>query len=462
MLERTSSTPLQDCFHASQAQLLQFFTRKTGSSEDARELVQELWLRLQGSEAAGARADLAQAYVFTAARNLLIDHLRRRTLADEHASAWLALHGDAAVGADTAQIIAQRRLLGEVGAALAALPRRTREVFVQHRVHGEDQEVLARQWGVTRSTIERDVMRANRSLDALLERWHAGAPVVAAAGMPAGEDSRPKRRRLLGSLLGLTALGGGSGWLWSWWRRHMPQWQGTLASAPGQRLTRMLDDGSRITLDADSRMAMAYFADRRTARLEQGAAFFEVAHMPDRPFSVEAGLVRVTVLGTRFAVDWQALPSARQTPEGAAHGVQGVVEVAVESGRVLVEPLLPDARWTAREVAAGERLRVWRREEDTAMQAPQLEPLQQAAPWRQGWLGFRDVPLGEVVGRLQRYAGVPIDVDPAAAQLPVTAEIRIANAGAWLQQLPTALPVRVVRQRGGGGLRIEHAVRSGS
>lgn len=415
------SSDLQASFQRSYRQLLQFLTRKTGCAEDARELAQDLWLQLQ--HRAPARADNPEAYLFTMARNLALDHLRRRQLAVEHVEAWRALHPDEPQQhADAPLLLAQRQVLERMAARLQALPDRTREVFLAHRVNGIGQDELAAQHGVTRSTIERDVQRGTQAVQAVMDDWHGGA-------------RQARRRRHLGALLGLATLAGGGPLAWALWREQAARWQTVIASAVGRQWQQTLPDGSRITLDAASRAEVAYDRARRRVALLQGAAFFEVVRDTGRPFVVDARHLRVTVLGTRFAVDVR---------EGGLQGTE--IAVGVESGRVRVAPL--DGSWPAVELAAGEALR----------SLPGRAPAMQAdaggrtADWREGWLGFRDAPLGQVVQRLQRYTGQAVVATLGAAVLPVTAEIRIAQAGEWLQALPRAMPLRV--QPDGGGWRI--------
>ncbi len=409
-------SPLQASFQRSYGQLLRFLTRKTGCAEDARELTQDLWLQLQ--QRALPVADNPEAYLFTMARNLALDHLRRRQLAFSHGEAWRALHPHEPQAVDAPLLLAQRDVLARVAARLQALPERTREVFLQHRVHGVGQDALAAQHGVTRSTIERDVLRGTQAVQAVLDDWHG----------PGGRA--PGRRRLMGSLLGLATLAGGGTLAFAWWREQAARWQTAIASAVGRQLQQALPDGSRITLDAASRLQVAYDAAARRVLLEQGAAFFDVVRDPARPFVVQAGHLRVTVLGTRFSVDLRE---------------DGQVEVGVVSGRVRVAPA-DAAAWPAIELGAGELVRVGAQ----AAAAPQrYQPGSPVAGWREGRLGFRDEPLGLVLQRLQRYGGQPTEASARAAQLPVTAEIRVAQAGEWLQALPRALPLRLQQAEGG-------------
>ncbi len=64
----------------------------------------------------------------------------------------------------------------------------------------------------------------------------------------------------------------------------------------------VLEDGSRIALDAGSAVAVEYADARRSVRLLSGQAFFEVTPSARRPFVVSAGQVDVTVTGTAFDV----------------------------------------------------------------------------------------------------------------------------------------------------------------
>lgn len=88
----------------------------------------------------------------------------------------------------------------------------------------------------------------------------------------------------------------------------------------------VLDDGSVVSLDAASAIAVRYVASRREVALLAGRAFFEVEPMADRPFVVVVDDTMVTVTGTAFDV--------RSSPATTSVAVQsGVVEVASDDGR---------------------------------------------------------------------------------------------------------------------------------
>lgn len=105
-----------------------------------------------------------------------------------------------------------------------------------------------------------------------------------------------------------------------------------------------LDDGSTVNLNASSAIAVNYAQGQRHIRLLQGTAYFEVTPDPDRPFTVAAGDVETTVLGTGFEV--------RLGDESA--------DVAVRHGRVRVDD--PQGAPSVTELlAAGEQIRVHQR-----------------------------------------------------------------------------------------------------
>jgi transmembrane sensor len=104
-----------------------------------------------------------------------------------------------------------------------------------------------------------------------------------------------------------------------------------------------LEDGSSVQLNASSAIAHDFDATRRTVRLLRGQAFFEVASDPDRPFSVEAGDVRVTALGTDEGHDPLRLQEGEQVGfDHATHArkvgsADGMLALAWRRGQLVVD-----------------------------------------------------------------------------------------------------------------------------
>ena len=411
----SSSSPLLASFRDSYRDLVRYLARRTGCPEEARDVAHDTWLRLADMDLRGSPPPLceaeARAYVFTMARNLVTDRRRRDSVAQRHAQ---ALPGVAQGVPDESEALMYRQAIDAVEAALATVPERARQVFLRHRVNGEDQGALAAEFGISRNMVERDMMLAMDRVQVAMERWHGGASATVRQG----------RRRALSALLGVAGLAVPGALAWRWWRIAVPDWQQAAATGHGQTLRQPLPDGGSVTLDAQSRVQLAYYAAGRSARLLAGAAFFEVTRDAQRPFVVDVpgaqGGVRITVLGTRFGVE--RLPG-------------DAVEVQVESGRVRVEAL--DAQGQVRSahaLADGEVLRV----EGATVRQRDGAP---AAPWRDGLVVFADVPLADAIERLRRYLPRPVELDAEAARLRLSGQVRIAQAEDFVRALPSAVSV---------------------
>jgi RNA polymerase sigma factor (sigma-70 family) len=416
-----SSSSLLTAFHDSYHELVRFVARRTGP-QSARDLVHDAWVRLaERQRSEGQRHELPSgehstpspqniaphAYLYTVAEHIAIDHLRRgQRTAQRFDSSGKEDALAFAASPDVADTHSYRQALAEVEHALQQLPTRCRDIFLADRIDGASHAELAARHGVSVKTVEREVMRAMDCVEASLHRWR-------------GEAVQPRtgRRRALSTLLGLAGLGVSSSALWLGWRQWVPHYQLQLATSTGRLLRQPLPDGSTLTLDASSRAELAYYATRRQVRLLAGSAFFAVARDTERPFTVEAGDVCITVLGTRFEV---AL-------EGDA------VLVAVDAGRVGVR----DGSGATQTLIAGQMLRL------PVGQTAQPQSITTIAPWREGWLDFQNTPLTEVVERLARYSPQPLHVEADAAALPVLGRVHTAAVMGWLQMLPRTLPVRV-------------------
>jgi len=133
--------------------------RKLRQRSDADDVVQETWLRVVKVAATGMLVN-GRAYVYRVAHNLIIDHyrLQRRraeTALDEQTAHTLP---------DPAPPPEQRLLLDEqlrhLDAIVAALPPRSRQVFLLARVEQLSVADIGRQLGISRQTAHGHLLRA--------------------------------------------------------------------------------------------------------------------------------------------------------------------------------------------------------------------------------------------------------------------------------------------------------------
>lgn len=203
-----------------------------------------------------------------------------------------------------------------------------------------------------------------------------------------------------------------------------------LTAPNGQRITATLGDGSRLVLNAGSRLRYARDIARssRDVYLE-GEAYFEVTHDSRRPFRVHANGGVAHDLGTRFTV--RAYPEMMR------------IEVAVAEGRVSL-----------------------RRDQETPTDSVVVEPgqlgLLTAADrpaivsgadvaayigWTTGTLILENVTLGEAIPQLERWFDLDITVpDSTLRARRVFVRFRDETATQALDALSLALGARHERE----------------
>jgi transmembrane sensor len=168
----------------------------------------------------------------------------------------------------------------------------------------------------------------------------------------------------------------GAGWQPSRW---VDDFGADYVTAPGEVKTVTLADQTRVTLDADSAIAVDFSHGERHIQLRRGAGFFRVTHT-GQPFVVEAGSGEARVLGTQFEV--------RLQPAGA--------QVTVLSGRVGVTP---SRQGPQQVLTAGQQVAY----ADGVADALHAVDSESRLAWRDGWLNYYKAPLAEVVQDLSRY-----------------------------------------------------------
>lgn len=184
-----------------------------------------------------------------------------------------------------------------------------------------------------------------------------------------------------------------------------------------------LADGSTVTLDTDSAIAVRLSSTVRSIQLLRGRARFDVVHDAARPFLVEVAGRTVTARGTLFDVGFE--------PEG--------VRVTLIQGSVDVRGL---PRGGA--PAALTRLVPGQCLFDTRSSAAVSPASRGDGLWTSGMLEFDGVALGAVLEQTNRYSLRKIVLgDPALASLRVTGAFRPLPVDQLAASLAAAFALRV-------------------
>ncbi|MDD2425259.1 MAG: FecR domain-containing protein [Bacteroidales bacterium] len=183
-----------------------------------------------------------------------------------------------------------------------------------------------------------------------------------------------------------------------------------------------LHDGSAVYLSGNASITYPrrFTEDQREVTLN-GDAYFQVEPDKEVPFVVNAGLIKVEVLGTSFRVG--SVSGDRQS-------------LAVESGRVMVTLLCSGL---STEIYAGEELLVTG---ETMKKIPAFDPLQFELYTRR--IYFRDEKLSDVVQIINRnISGIIIEIDPSVRDRVLTATFCDNSPEAMAKLIALALELSV-------------------
>jgi transmembrane sensor len=174
-------------------------------------------------------------------------------------------------------------------------------------------------------------------------------------------------------------------------------------TALGEQRSVLLADGSRVTLNTASTIAVNLHKGRREVRLMRGEALFEVTHDAARPFVVRAGNALLKDVGTQFNVDMRSNGTTVTVMEGrVAVDSGGPSESAgVEGGADPVEGLI---------LGTNDRIVIT----PAGLGVPQHGVnVASSMAWTQRQLMFEHRPLSEVAEEFNRYNRDRIDIDSA-------------------------------------------------
>jgi transmembrane sensor len=217
-----------------------------------------------------------------------------------------------------------------------------------------------------------------------------------------------------------------------WWDPRASDPQLLVMTTPAGALgEKDLPDGSRVTLDAASRLEARFSSSERLISLLEGRARFAVAQ-DGRPFIVRAGSSEIAATGTLFDV--------------SVYG--GRATVVLIEGSVLVRGsgLSPG---DTTQLKAGEMLVA-----SVSRQPRKVEPSELA--WPRGMIGFEGTSLDEAAATMNRYSKVGLELgDSRIERLKVTGAWRAGDVEGFAHSLERAFGLAL--ERGPDGSILLHS-----
>ena len=140
--------------------LLRMLTARGARADEAEDLLQELFVRLE-TQAIGPVGE-PRAYLYRMADNLFLDRRRAETRRAAREQRWG--EQDSEPRPTPERELQGRERLAMVSAALSALPERTVEIFRRFRLDGESQRAIGESLGISLSAVEKHLQRAYRTV----------------------------------------------------------------------------------------------------------------------------------------------------------------------------------------------------------------------------------------------------------------------------------------------------------
>lgn len=205
------------------------------------------------------------------------------------------------------------------------------------------------------------------------------------------------------------------------------------ATRVGEQSVIALEDGSKMTLDTDTKVVVRFAPDHRDVVLVQGQAYFSVAHDVSRPFRVLAGDAQVLATGTQFGV----------RRDGAA------VNVTLVEGSVRVTR--PDAATT---LGAGQQLEI---RPDEAAIVHRVDA-SAATAWKSGRIVLDGWTLARAVAEVNRYTVRPVRLEALSlADARLSGTVDVGDTASFVAATTALLPLDVARDADGSIRLVERA-----
>lgn len=237
------------------------------------------------------------------------------------------------------------------------------------------------------------------------------------------------------------------------WFQHV----GVIATGVGEQRQLVLEDGTRVFLNTDTRLVVKYDEQARRVELRRGEALFNVAKKSDWPFIVVVGDRQVKALGTSFVV-------RRDDERVAVMLMEGRVQVSPQSSSTPSIPADTQAQVDANSVAPaqpaaatdqlpketftltpGQRL-TFTNGAAASLDTPSME---RATAWRRGQVILDDTPLRVAAEEMNRYNSIKVVIEsPEAAELLVNGLFQAGDSTHFANAVAQAYGLRIV-ERGG-------------
>lgn len=204
-------------------------------------------------------------------------------------------------------------------------------------------------------------------------------------------------------------------------------------AAKGQMIMVRLDDGTRIWLNSDSKLTYPKHFNGKKREIDlTGEAYFEVAHLPQKPFIIQSGDVKTVVLGTSFNI--KAYPGNSK------------VEVTVLTGKVaVITPNREKEKPNTIYVTPDQKITYNR--SDIQIR-PYSVKAEESIGWKEGKMLYNGTPLIQVIEEVERKYNVKLNCSDKIKECTITADFNNERLDKVLKVMAKMLDGSVSYQNG--------------
>ncbi|KOH43873.1 RNA polymerase sigma factor [Sunxiuqinia dokdonensis] len=136
------------------------------NKEDAKEVVQETFLKIWNKRTAIDSSRSLQAFLFSVSYNLIIDLFRNRAKDQDFLARLKAHFNEESLAAD--ELVQLKELADEVHRLVNELPQKRRAIYLMSREEGLSHKEIAHQLGITEKTVENQITLSLKHIRARL------------------------------------------------------------------------------------------------------------------------------------------------------------------------------------------------------------------------------------------------------------------------------------------------------
>ncbi|PHR71683.1 MAG: hypothetical protein COA66_08070 [Arcobacter sp.] len=187
-----------------------------------------------------------------------------------------------------------------------------------------------------------------------------------------------------------------------------------------------LQDGSKIILDANSKIKVDFFKNTRKVAFLKGKAIFEVKKDISRPFIIYSNNVQIEVVGTKFEVT----------------NIKNISTIQVKEGTVKVSQQIYANKYKILSLLTkGQNVSINTKGE--ILSYGEIEP-SEIATWQKGYIVFNKTSLKDALDEFSRYVDINVAYeDFELSKLPIAGKFSINEFDKFLSALPKIYPIKI-------------------